>query len=160
MAKTNYTKVEEALAEGMRKMEVNRLLKAADKAKEDKSTDVQKPSSAPTSPAKPEVDAVNLQRLKTVCRDLKALQKLGRNPYEELKINKEEIKKFIKDPSSLTPEEWQKVKEIKSKIAKYKEEKPQKTQEKGEKDDDPLQEERKKQATKRFNVKDSWIPLR
>jgi len=157
MAKTNYTKVEEALAEGMRKMEVNRLLNEADENAAATSSRYLDPSeTTKITPIK--VDAIHLQRLKRINLDLKALQKTGKDPYKDLKIDKAEIKRFINDPALLTLSDWEKVKTIKELIAVYKEKVAKKN--KIATDDDLINGQVKDQKTKRFNINDKWIPLR
>ena len=81
MAKTNYTKVEEALAEGMRKMSVNRLLDAADEASKSKTGKTVKPAEG--------------QLLAAVHADLKHLKKQGQDPYKKCGIDKSELKSFF-----------------------------------------------------------------
>lgn len=149
MAKTNYTKVEEALTEGMRKIEVNKLLTEADEnaaAKKNK----------PIEPKKP--DALLLRRLTKIDEELQALQKQGNDPYLQLQIDKEEMKKFLNDPSLLTSDDWDKVKVIKEKIIEYKAA-LERTEPKGSEDDDLIDKQRKDQKTKRFNINKKWIPL-
>lgn len=150
MAKTNYTKVEEALAEGMHKMEVNRLLDIADQ-KGDTTKDQPKKLAL-------KLDALHLQRLNTLNNELKDLQKKGKDPYAKLKIDPAEIKRLLKDPSALTPEEWAKVKTMNEQVAVFKAEIERKPLQNS--DDDIVKQQRKKQITKRFNVNDKWIPLR
>ena len=150
MAKTNYTKVEESLAEGMRKIEVDKLLTIADEnaAKKPKKTTAQTPK----------VDAANLHRLNWIHRELKVLQKAEKDPYIRLGISKEEVTKFLNDPLLLTPEDWEKTKSIKEKITNYKAELNKEAT--NASDDDLINRQRKNQTTKRFNVNDKWIPLR
>lgn len=156
MAKTNYTKVEEALAEGMRKIEVNRLLNIADENKKPK----RQPAS-PTTPSQSKIGEVHLKRLIFVQKEIKALQKQGRDPYTELKIDSKEIERFLKDPASLTAKDWETIKAFKEKILDYK----SKLTEQATPTDSPtnenfVEQQRKKQHTKRFNINDKWIPLR
>jgi hypothetical protein len=144
MGKTNYTKVEEALAEGMRKMEVDKLLQATE-------------NSAKTQ-AGEKVDSVHLQRLKKIDLDLKTLEKQGKKPYAYFKIKPEEIKQFLKNPTLLTPQDWEKIKSIKEQITIYKGELEKVKLESI--DDEIITKEVKKQKTKRFNINEKWIPLR
>ena len=140
MAKTNFTKVEEALAEGMRKIEVNKLLDIADEtaaANSKKSKSVEK-ALQPTK-----VDAIHLHRLNTINNELKTLEKHGKTPYQNLRIDKLEIKRFLKDPTVLTAEDWEKVALIKEQIAAYKNE-LEKTNEKEKTDDDLINQQRKR----------------
>lgn len=148
MAKTNYTKVEEALTEGYRKMEVNKLLVAADEnaaGKGKKKTDETK-----------KIDPLLLRRLTKIDQDLQFLEKNGKDPYGQLNIDKEEIQKFVKFPSTLIPQDWEKVKLIKEKIEEYKAALERKE---AISDDELIKEQRKEQKTKRFNVNKKWIPL-
>lgn len=148
MAKTNFTKVEEALAEGMRKIEVDKLLQKADEnsGKVKESTE-----------EKVKVSTIHLQRLKKVDQDLKSLEKHGKKPYARLKINPEEVKRFLKDPSLLTAQDWERVKTIKEQIIAFQAELEKKTE---NADDKIVSNEIKNQKTKRFNINDKWIPLR
>lgn len=152
MAKTNYTKVEEALAEGMRKIEVEKLLIIADENSAPK-----KGKKKVEQPVQAKVDPSRLHRLNWVKRELKALQKLGVNPYVKLKINKEEFAKFLKDPAVLSPQDWEKIQSIKEKITDLKLKRDQEIQ---GSDDDLINKQRKDQTTKRFNINEKWIPLR
>ena len=147
MAKTNFTKVEEALTEGMRKIEVDRLLTIADE-KEGKSLKKNEPT----------VSAIHLQRLKKIESELQFLEKHGKDPYGKLKIEKEEIKKFLSNPSALSSKDWEKVNLIKKLITDYKAELERKPAQST--DDDLVKLQRKKQITKRFNINEKWIPLR
>jgi hypothetical protein len=145
MAKTNFTKVEEALAEGMRKIEVNKLLKAADDNSE-------KPAVSETK----KIDPILLRRLTKIDQELQLLQKEGKNPYAQLQIDQEEIKRFLKDPTLLTDQDWEKIKELKQKIANFK------AAWEGKEDnseDDFIEQQRKDQKSKRFNINKKWIPL-
>lgn len=156
MAKTNYTKVEEALAEGMRKIEVDRLLKVADEKKKPK-----KPPASPSTPSPSKIEEIHLKRLIFVQKELKALQMQGKDPYKELKIDANEMEKFLNAPNALTSAEWEKVKEYKEKIINYtKQQSGEETQTESNVNQDFVEQQRKKQQTKRFNINDKWIPLR
>lgn len=156
MAKTNYTKVEEALAEGMRKMEVNRLLSIADENKKPK----RQPVVPASTPSHSQVEAIHLKRLISVVKELKALHQLGKDPYTDLKIDPQEMEKFCKDPSALSEENWKKIKTIKEQIATYKSGMPSQASSPESANEDLIEQQRKKQITKRFNINDKWIPLR
>jgi hypothetical protein len=156
MAKTNFTKVEEALAEGMRKIEVNKLLDIAD---ENAVANNKKSKSSKTPPA-PKVDAIHMHRLNMINNELKTLEKIGKTPYQNLRIDKDEIKRFLKDPTVLTAEDWEKVALMKEQIAAYKVELEKNPDEKEKNDDDLINQQRKSQITKRFNINKKWIPLK
>jgi len=145
MAKTNFTKVEEALAEGLRKIEVNKLLNIADEV------------SGANKENESKLTAEQKNLLTLLQCDLKFLRKLGKNPFEKSSFNRVEIIKLLKDPSLITEEGWKKLSEFKTHVTLFK-----KTIEKLGKvktDDDLVTQQRKKHITKRFNINDDWLPL-
>ena len=150
MGKTNYTKVEEALTEGMRKIEVDRLLNAADENAAANQENSGKESSI-------KIDPDNQKLLITIHHELKSLDKQGKDPYKHLTIDKAEIKKFINNSAQLTPEDWGKLKSIKEKINAYKLEIDKNTYKSS--DEDLIKSEIKIHSTKRFNINKKWIPL-
>ena len=145
MSKTNYTKVEEALTEGLRKMEAERLLDLADE-KSGKKKESNKPNSD------------QRQLLIWLLHELKQLHRIHPDVYEKLEISKKDLKKFSKDPSTVTPEEWEKLKGYREKVSAYRADAEKEAPE--PKEDDLIERERKEQKTKRFNIKGNWIPLR
>lgn len=149
MGKTDFTKVEESLSEGLRKITAHKLLGIADEVA----------SGAPLkettiSPGK-EIGRAEEQLLAALHHDLQYLQKSGKEPYKKLDINKKELKRFLQNPSTLTPEEWDKIKHLKEKIDEFKklDKLPHPT------DNELVEGERKKHINKRFNVSDNWLPL-
>jgi len=150
MAKTNYTKVEEALAEGLRKMEVGRLLDIADEV-----------SAAKKEPGKGDKPALHPEQkllFAALQRDLKYLHKLEKDPFEKGKFDKKEIVKLLKDPTSITEADWQKLKEFKEHVTNFKAEIEKQGVQKT--DEERVEDQRRKQITKRFNINDKWLPLR
>lgn len=151
MAKTNFTKVEEALAEGLRKISVNKLLDSADQAGA-----AAQPDKAIKSPEKGASTAEG-QLLAAVHVELKHLQKLGHDPYTKLDIDRKELKKFLDNPAALSLEDWEGIKKIKAKIEAFRKELeklPHIT------DEELVKQEMKKHKTKRFNINEKWVPLR
>lgn len=145
MSKTNFSKVEKSLEEGMIKMKSQHLLKEADAytAKEAKEK----------IPSKEECSAV----LNRIERDLKKLNKQDEKVYNKIGFHKIDLKKLLTNPSLLTPQDWKTIKEVKERIEKYKKELASKLP--FESDDDLVEQQRTKHLTKRFNVNDKWIPL-
>lgn len=144
MAKTNYTKVEDALTAGLQKISIDRLLELADAAEgKDSPTDEQ--------------TRLRGQVLLALHTELQYLKSKGQHPYSKLNVDKKNLKKYLDDPALLTPEEWEKIKTIKKNLDAFKksiaESLPQQS------DDALIEEERKKQKNKRFNVNDKWLPL-
>ncbi len=145
MAKTNYTKVEEALDEGLRKMTVNRLLESTESAKD------QVADKASTKPS-----GAQGQQIAAIQTELKHLQKQGQKPYEKLGINKKDIKRYIEHPEALTLEDWNNIKKLKEKIDAFKKELEKIPH---SSDEELIEQERHKHINKRFNVNEKWLPL-
>jgi len=150
MAKTNYTKVEEALIAGLTKMSMRHLLELADRAQAGEAATPSETDAIIIPEARRMVIAVLRQDLKNLKRkDTKVFSKLG--------IPKEGIQKILDNPTALTPEEWQKVKEIHQKVIEYKKELLKKLPEVT--DDQLVEAERKKHINKRYNINEKWLPL-
>jgi len=139
MAKTNFTKVEESLIEGLRKMDVNRLLEITEHG------------------ANAEQLQFGKQLLLAMQYVLKSLKQRGLDPYKKLGIEKKELDKMLENAGTLKPEDWNRIKEIKVKVDQFKQEMdlkfPVST------DDQVVESERIKHVNKRFNVNDEWLPL-
>lgn len=145
MSKTNFSKVEKSLEEGMIKIKSQNLLKEADAyaAKTPKES----------VPTKEECQAA----LTGIERDLKKLLKQDEKIYKKLGFHKMDLKKLLSNPSLLTPQDWKTVKDIKERIEKYKKELAARLP--FESDEDLVENQRTKHLTKRFNINDRWIPL-
>lgn len=146
MSKTNYTKVEKALEEGLVKIKSQQLLEEADALKTLEKKD-------PKIPTKDVCNAV----LTYLDRELKKLRKEDGTLYKELIFQKIDIKKLITNPSLLTPQDWKTVKEIKERIDQHKKELSARLP--AESDQDIIDHERDRHQNKRFNVSKRWIPL-
>lgn len=139
MAKANFSKVEKALEEGMIKITSQNLLNQ--------------------TPGKhleltPENAALILKKMDT---DLLKLNKEDKAIYEKVGVKRSALKKLLSSTTTLTPADWNSIKEIQLKIAAYKKEIlkkiPQMT------DEDFVEKERIVQKNRRFNVRDKWLPL-
>lgn len=147
MGKTNFTKVEEALAEGLLKMSVKQFLSLADTAsKKNTSTGESKP-------------AEDLQRklIASLKIEISYLYKKDHSLFEKLPFKASTYKKFIEDPTKLTAEEWEGVKQLKILLEAYKKNEASKTPPAS--DEELVENERVKSVNKRFNVRDKWLPL-
>jgi hypothetical protein len=142
MAKTNFTKVEEALAEGMRKLTIDKLHEIVDDKGEQSSKSTR--------------DKEKTQLLQSVNLDLKYLIKTGIDPYTTFSLDKEQFKKFFDDPKAMTALDWIKVKETRKTLDDHKAK--MKESEKG-KEEELIEQERKDQKTKRYNIRKNWLPL-
>lgn len=142
MAKTNFTKVEEKLDEGLRKMTVEHLLELADAA---------------TKPKDTKQDHSRLQVILSLQRDMKFLDKENQTPYELFGMNKKTISKYLKNPDKLTAEEWEGIKQIQGKVHKFRKDFEKNSTQKN--DDSLIEQQRRSHITKRFNINDKWLPL-
>jgi len=149
MAKTDYTKVEEALIAGLTKLTMRNLLELADRAQA-------------STGAQAETDAIIIPEARRMViaalrQDLKALKRKDTKVYSKLGIPKDGIQRLLENPETLTPEDWQKIKEIHQKVMEYKKELLSKLP--PVTDDQLIAAERKKHINKRYNTNEKWLPL-
>lgn len=161
MPKTNFTKVEEALEQGLRKMNVEHLFEISDELSGKQPKEPTLSAAAPEGSAKPKETPLSKAQkslINALQRDLKRLQiKEHREMYAELGIKKTDLKKKINTPTNLTPEEWEQIKQIKEKIDNYKQELQAKLP--VESNEKIVESQRSTHINKRFNVHDGWLPL-
>lgn len=145
MAKTNYTKVDMAAEAGLRKMEIDRLFEETpSKSKDNKHL-------SPEEKGKQKL----LEGLK---RDIQHLDtKRHKQLYSTLGYKRQDLKTLIENPSALTLEDWEKIKQIKAGIEKYRKEVM--AQLPSLNDEKIVEEQRTKHLNKRYNVNDKWLPL-
>jgi len=154
MSKTNYTKVEEMLDQGMQKIKVAHLLEEADAAGGSHAKQAQAKISQEKSDQK---EAPPSHLISSIRRDLKILQKKDREAYVKLGIKKNYLKKIIETPEALTPEELETLKQIQEKIKVFKEELKKTLPPIN--DEVIIEAQRTKHINKRYNVNDKWLPL-
>ncbi|MBA3817053.1 MAG: hypothetical protein H0X29_11160 [Parachlamydiaceae bacterium] len=153
MAKTNFTKVEGMLDEGLRKMTVEHLLNLADTAQPESG----KPSSKDTPQDALKQANSGLQIILALQRDMKFLDKKGQEPYELFGLNKKTIEKYLKKFETLTPQEWEEINDTQGKVRKFRKDLEKNMTEKD--NDDLITQQRRSHVTKRFNINDKWLPL-
>lgn len=142
MAKTNFTKVEEALAEGLRKMTVSKLLNEADQhtKKQEKSNK----------------DELSLL-VASLRHEFTWYAKRDEYFVLKLEVEKSHIKQLLKQKDPYTKEQIAELEELKTKIEKYKKSvEPENSNSENER---IIESELKSQKTKRFNTRDKWLPL-
>lgn len=158
MAKTNYSKVEQALDEGLKRLSVDKLLEYSDVS----SKLGQTPSIAKQGRLENEEAALRLKQDKhllvaSMQFDINRLFKKNKHLYTKLGTHHEEITSLFNDIDTLTEDRLKRLLEIKKSLddykAKLKEKKPDSS------NDAIVEHERKKHINKRFNVKDKWLPL-
>lgn len=137
MAKTNFTKAEEALSEALQKMNVEKIYESTEPAK---NIDLQK----------------GKLTLSAILRHLKRLQKVDPESYKKLKIKKKKIIDWIENPEAITQEDWETIKQVEVNLVAYWKEKKGP----GEASDEKIvEQERIKNINIRFNVNEKWLPL-
>lgn len=140
MAKTNFTKAEEALVGALQKMQVEELLEKADAASGKGSVSV--------------IVHARTLIINIIKHDLKRLHKLDKEIYKKLDIKQAEIEELMSNPSTLTKENWKKIVLVKSRLDAYIAKLPKVSNEQ------LVLEQRHKHINKRFNVNDKWLPLK
>lgn len=150
MSKTNFTKVEKALSEGLNQITVNHLLELADSAASSMGGEDSKfhlPSQEQRTAALQQLD-----------RELKKLHKEDLTAYKSVSYIKNDLKRLLSNPETLTPEDWKKIKIIKEKIELFRRELAKKLPHLS--NEQIIEAEQGKHINKRFNVKDGWLPLK
>lgn len=146
MAKTNFSKVEGALNEGLLKLTVKNLLDLADVAS---GKNVQNPAKI----AEARKTLANVLKL-----ELKHLAKQDAEIYTKLQLDKDALAKLMEHSDNLTNAEWDQLLNAKVKVDQFRQEQQKAlTPEVNEK---LVEEERHKHINKRFNINDKWLPLR
>ena len=155
MAKTNFTKVEEILIESLTKMEMDHLGKVADIVQQ-----IGKPEMRAMIEKATESAARTQVQNSALIHMLRRCIKQFHEPafYETIGIPEEELKALTKDPSTLEPEEWDRLREIRNEALVYMKEYLERNPDGG--NETIIERERKKHINKRFNVRDKWLPLK
>ena len=140
MGRTDYTKVEDILSEGLRKMTVESLLSMADAASGKQSTEAKANIKSFTS-------ALERQILWVYKKDDKL--------FKNLKLDKKKLKDLLQNPDKLSKEDLSYLHEVKEKLGQYKlKNLPQRS------DEELVEDEKDRHINKRFNVQEKWLPLK
>lgn len=146
MGKTNFTKVETSLEEGMRRMEISRLLNEADKASGK--------TPPPPPEEKPKLSPEKRKLIKDLELNIVRLRSRDRKIFSTLKVKYSTVKKMIGNALSLKEEDWKHLATLLKKTdALIKERMPEMV------DDKVIESEKEKHINKRFNVNEKWLPL-
>ena len=142
MAKTNFTKVEEVLTEGLLKIERDRLLEIADETS-----------------GKTQIESKDILEQKKLFKKikyhLKYLKKLKINPFEKSTYNKKEIKDLLKIETLLEEKDFKKLQSFNDSLETYK--KQEEPMKKEALDEALIEQMRVKQINKRFNINENWF---
>jgi hypothetical protein len=139
MAKTNYTKVEKALQNGMQQIEIDRLIKDA----------------SITDLASSDEWVLFMKELR---KDLYRFGRKDTKLYEKLGVKKKEIIQIYEHSHALTDENKQLLKKLKENLENLK---PEILKNSPDLDESQIiEKERKKHQNKRFNIQEKWLPLK
>ncbi|MBA3958649.1 MAG: hypothetical protein H0X51_09710 [Parachlamydiaceae bacterium] len=141
MAKTNFTKTEEALAAALEKMKVEELLARADAI------------AGKTNATQISHEQTHL--IHSLQRDLKRLHRHDKEIYKKLGIKRTSLKKLFENAAAMSPTEWENLLVFKKQVDSYIQLLPAENS-----NDQLVAEARKKHINKRFNVSDKWLPLK
>lgn len=143
MAKADFSKAEESFQKDLEQFKIDKLIEGTENEE--------------TSNAIQQFRMIN--RLLTLIQyEIKGLKRKGVNCYEVLKIDKNILKSFIKDPNTVSIDDWKILREWKEQIDVLK--KAEEAKELVTTDEDIVDKERKVHINKRFNVSDKWLPLK
>lgn len=164
MAKTNFGKVEERLVTGLRKMFIAKLLEIADTASRSGAEqeipldpETGEARAATTNPAKSRQTA--MAAVADRLRNLKGDEEPEDSEDDEDRV--EAISRhtaLVDDPSQMSVEDWEKMKDLKGDIEAHAGE----LSESVEGDNvnvDQVEAERTAHVYKRYNVRKNWIPM-
>jgi hypothetical protein len=139
MAKANFSKVEKALEEELIKITSQKLLDATAGKQHKMSAE----------------DATLI--LKKVKTDLIQLNKEDKEIYKKVGVKQSALKKLLSSPETLTPSDWNTIREIQKKVTAFKKDLQKKLP--PMKNEELVEKERIIQKDRRFNVRSKWIPL-
>src|SRR5262249_28279924 len=105
----------------------------------------------------PQLTRAQSHLITSLQRDLKRFQKKDAEIYTKLVVPKRKLKKMFETLASLTPEDWETIKQIRKKIDLYKAEVTKQLPQQS--DDELVKSERQEHITRRYNVNKKWLPL-
>lgn len=149
MAKINFSKAEQAVADALQKRMVEQLMDLADEASEG-------PTNANTlkdiEMAK-QAKERSLTLYALYC-DLRRLVRIDSEIYNKVGMRRKALEKLMTDLAHITEKEWQKVMDVKELVDVY-----MKQLSASYSDEQLLKQQQRKSINQRFNVSDRWIPL-
>ncbi len=155
MAKTNFTKVEEALAAGLRKMSIEELDKLAEI-----SQNIGRPELRNLA-EKAIVAAMKkgLEKKAVVYVLRQGAKKYTTNSfYQEFDLTHKQYVELLAEIKSISDENWAKLQLVKMKLTMLREKELKSNPD--FQDEKLVEKNRKDQKNARFNVKKTWLPLK
>ena len=151
MGKINFSLVEQALEEGIRRFGIKQLLHLADLS------GTLGTGKDPRQASAFDDKEIRSLTLMTVAQNLRILYKYDPEVYKKLAINRRNLEDLADHPENLQPTDWEKIQEIRKKIEAFRKELHKKVE--AMSDEELIQSEKKKHIYKRFNVNEDWLPL-
>jgi len=143
MTKYNFSKIEKAIEEGIRKIWVRSLLDLADIA-----------AGIGTPKKKKQLTEEQRLLIQSLKINMLRLRQKDRHIYAKIKIKKETLQILFERPHTILEKEWKKVKKLHQVTEDLiKEYYPEMN------DEDLVAHEKKRHVNKRFNVDETWLPL-
>lgn len=140
MTKTNFTKVDDALAKALFKMSIDKLLESTDSKKED---------------AQQIVLQVHTRMAKSIARRLNFFSKKDPVFYNKINYDKEQLRQILQKPHQFSEDDLKFLEKLMEKLEDFR-----RSEKYPDLDDETLIElERKKHINKRFNTNEKWLPL-
>jgi len=149
MAKTNFSKVEMILNEGLLQVQVKNLLELADIASG-------KSEAAKENPTR--VSQARRAIARMLQHEIGYIYKSNSGIYMILGIDRDKLFKIFDNSDNITPEDYEYISKLKKTVDTYRKSiqgsvTPQENEE-------LIEKQKKHHINKRFNVNDKWLPLR
>ncbi len=154
MGKINFEKAEQYFDKGLARMEVENLLYLAELS-DSLGTLVSKPKRG-----KKTQEQIKREKAFLVIntkREIKFIARVRRDLVEELGIDRETAERLFKDPDNVSDEDIEEILKIRSKIYNFRDEIKKSLQDINT--EEMIQKQIAKAKNKRFNIRDSWLPL-
>ena len=158
MGKVNFTRVEDALTEGIRKMQMSKLWGQAKAAAEAAVLDSQKTPELLVKEDEGDKLKALAKMLVHLQRDLVRIHKWDENVYQKMGTSAEEMKLLVKRKEQLSVQERSKIQRIQAKVIRYAEKYNQSSSQLS--DERLIEGERVAHINKRMNVRKTWLPLK
>ena len=153
MAKTNFSKVEDILNQGLEHLTQSELLLLADKAASMGDSEQAKAALARVKNALKQREQQHW--ISSIKRNLAYLQKRDKDFLKSLKVKKKELEELMGKPAEIDEKGWEMLKLLSEKLDQYRADRKEEQSDEG-----IVEAERLKHINKRLNVNDKWLPLR
>ncbi len=154
MSKINFEKAEQYFDKGLARMEVENLLYLAELS-DSLGSLVSKPKRGKKT--KEQIKREKAFLVINTKREIKFIARVRRDLVEELGIDRETAERLFKDPDNVSDEDIEEILKIRAKIRNFRDEIKKSLQDINT--EEMIQKQIAKAKNKRFNIRDSWLPL-